>query len=59
MNRMHSAAVPQPKTVRMFLTWINRIYRINPMHREVGPLAWVGSILSILFIHVKTLGAIR
>jgi hypothetical protein len=33
---------------------MDRMYRINPMHRMAGPLAWAGIILSILFIHVKT-----
>jgi hypothetical protein len=55
----HSAAEPQPKTARTLLTSINRMYRINPMHRVAGPLAWAGSILSILFIDVKNLRDIR
>jgi hypothetical protein len=38
-----------------FLTWINRMNRINPMPRMAGPLAWADPILSILFIHVKKL----
>jgi len=61
IHRLHGAAVPQSKTARtfqprIFLTSINRMYRMNPMHRVAGPLALAGTIL---FIDVKNLRDIR
>jgi hypothetical protein len=58
LNTQLMAGVPQSASVATkdgqdFLTWMNRMYRINPMPRMAGSLAWAGIILSFLFIHVK------